>query len=80
MDLDVFGNSDYICVAIEVRDNGLFEEEMEQFTVILSTSDDVDISSQRNTATVIFIDNEGTVLCPLVDSCIPEKPLDQGHL
>ena len=51
-------------MAIEVIDDGLFEEEMEQFTVILSTSDDVDISSQRNTATVIIIDNEGTVLCP----------------
>ena len=46
-------------MAIEVIDGGLFEEEIEQFTVILSTSDDVDINSQRNTATVIFIDNEG---------------------
>ena len=50
-------------MAIEVRDDELFEEEMEQFTVILSTSDDVDISSHRNTATVIFIDNEYTILC-----------------
>ena len=60
-------------MAIEMRDDGLFEEEMEQFTVILLTSDDVDISSQRNTATVIFI---GIVLCPLMDSCIRRQYME----
>ena len=63
-------------MAIEVRDDGLFEEAMEQFTVILSASDNVDISSQRNTATVIFIDNEGTVLCPFMDSCIHRQYME----
>ena len=73
-------------MAIEVIDDGLFEEEMEQFTVILSTSDDVDISLQRNTATVIIIDNEGTVLVLSWIAAyqtihgIIVKPLDQGHL
>ena len=61
------------CVDIPINQDGVLEEEEEQFSVVLTTTDDA-ITIGRQVATVTIIDSEGMCCFVCFICSILEKP------